>query len=47
MQTVTVPQIDDILRRLSGDKLAVVYDFVLYLAERELGTNLLLHDGSQ
>jgi hypothetical protein len=36
MQTVTIPQILDRLQRLSGDKLAVVYDFVSYLSERDV-----------
>ena len=36
MQTVTIPQILDRLQYLSGDKLAVVYDFVSYLSERDL-----------
>jgi len=40
MQAVTVPQITDKLRRLSADKLIVVYDFVSYLAERELSQAL-------
>jgi hypothetical protein len=36
MQTVTIPQILDRLQQLSGDKLAVVYDFVSYLSERDV-----------
>jgi hypothetical protein len=36
MQTVTISQILDRLQQLSGDKLAVVYDFVSYLAERDV-----------
>lgn len=35
MQTVTIPQIMERLRQLPADKLAVVYDFVSYLSERE------------
>ena len=35
MQTVAIPQITERLQELSADKLAVVYDFVSYLAERE------------
>jgi len=35
MQTVAIPQITERLQKLSADKLAVVYDFVSYLAERE------------
>ncbi len=36
MQTVTIPQINERLRQLSPDKLAVVYDFISYLLERDL-----------
>jgi len=36
MQTVTIAQITERLRKLSADKLVVVYDFVSYLAERQL-----------
>jgi len=35
MQTVAIPQITERLQELPADKLAVVYDFVSYLAERE------------
>lgn len=35
MQTITVSQILDRLHQLSIEKLAVVYDFVSYLAERD------------
>ncbi|MBM4030384.1 MAG: DUF2281 domain-containing protein [Planctomycetes bacterium] len=34
METVTIPQVEEQLRRLSPDKLVVVYDFVSYLIER-------------
>jgi len=34
METVTVPQVQEQLRRLPPDKLAVVYDFISYLIER-------------
>ncbi len=37
MQTVTVAEIVERLQRLSVDKLVVVYDFVSYLLEREMG----------
>ena len=37
MQQVAIPQITERLQELSADKLAVVYDFVSYLAEREKG----------
>jgi len=40
MQTVTIAQITERLRKLSADKLVVVYDFVSYLAEREPGLAL-------
>jgi hypothetical protein len=35
VQKVAIPQITERLHELSADKLAVVYDFVSYLAERE------------
>jgi hypothetical protein len=37
MQTVTIQQITDNLRKLPTSKLAVVYDFVAYLTEKEIG----------
>lgn len=37
MQTVTVQQIADNLKNLPSNKLAVVYDFVAYLTEKEMG----------
>jgi len=37
MQTVTIAEITQRLRELPAEKLAVVYDFVSYLSERELG----------
>ena len=40
MQMVAIPQITERLQELSADKLAVVYDFVSYLAEREKGRAL-------
>jgi hypothetical protein len=40
MQTVTIAQITERLRKLPTDKLVVVYDFVSYLAERQLGQAL-------
>ncbi len=36
MQSVTVSQITERLRALPAEKLAVVYDFVSYLSEREV-----------
>jgi hypothetical protein len=35
MQTVTISKITESLRTLPAEKLAVVYDFVSYLTERE------------
>lgn len=35
MQPVTVPQIEERLQQLPPEKLAVVYDFVSYLAQQE------------
>jgi TorA maturation chaperone TorD len=37
MQTIAIPQITERLQELPTDRLAVVYDFVSYLAEREKG----------
>jgi hypothetical protein len=37
MQTVTIAEITERLRELPTEKLVVVYDFVSYLSERELG----------
>jgi hypothetical protein len=34
METVTIPQVQEQLRRLPPDKLGVVYDFISYLIER-------------
>ena len=36
MQTITIPQIEERLRELPTDKLAVVFDFVSYLAEQSM-----------
>ena len=36
MQTSTIAQIEERLRQLPADKLEVVFDFVSYLAERQL-----------
>jgi len=36
MQTVTISQIAERLSALPAEKLVVVYDFVLYLSEREI-----------
>jgi len=40
MQTVTIAQITERLRKLPADKLVVVYDFVSYLIERQWGQAL-------
>ena len=37
MRTFTIAEITERLRKLPTEKLAVVYDFVSYLSERELG----------
>lgn len=37
MQPVTIQQITDNLKKLPTNKLAVVYDFVAYLTEKEIG----------
>lgn len=36
MQTVSISKITESLRALPAEKLAVVYDFISYLSEREL-----------
>ena len=36
MQTVTVSQINEKVRQLSPEKLAVVFDFVSYLTDRQV-----------
>lgn len=46
MQTITVSQILDRLYQLSIEKLAVVYDFVSYLAERDTLTQSQSHEPS-
>lgn len=40
MRAVTVSDIVEHLQRLSPEKLAVVYDFISYLLEREAGQTL-------
>lgn len=35
METVTISQINESLRKLSSDKLAEVYDFIVFLSTRE------------
>ena len=44
MHGVTIPQISEKLESLSEDKLIVVFDFISYLAEREL--NDILSDSA-
>lgn len=41
MPTITIPQINEKLESLSDEKLVVVFDFISYLAERELNEILL------
>jgi len=38
MQAITISQIEERLRKLPPDKLAVVFDFVSYLFERQLAS---------
>jgi hypothetical protein len=40
MQRITIAQITERLQRLPAEKLVVIYDFVSYLSERELGKML-------
>ena len=44
MQTITVAQITDTLSLLPAEKLAVVYDFVLYVSEREIKASMNEHE---
>lgn len=46
METVTISQIHDRLYQLSIEKLAVVYDFVSYLAERDMLLQVQEHSSS-
>jgi Zn-dependent protease with chaperone function len=41
MQTISISQIEERLQQLPPDKLAVVFDFVSYLAERQLAAESL------
>lgn len=36
MQTITIAQINDSLRTLPPEKLAIIFDFVSYISEREI-----------
>lgn len=40
METVTIEQIEERLRRLSPEKLAVVLDFLSYLTDRDVQSEL-------
>ncbi len=40
MEPMTIAQIDDQLRRLPQEKLAVVYDFVAFLATKQTGDSM-------
>jgi hypothetical protein len=45
MSTITISQITDRLQKLPADKLAVVYDFILFLSEREVAKTLIREVG--
>lgn len=45
METVTISQINESLRKLSSDKLAEVYDFVVFLSSRETPSAILREAG--
>jgi hypothetical protein len=45
MNTITISQITDRLQKLPADKLAVVYDFILFLSEREVAKTLIREVG--
>ena len=38
METISIAQIEERLRKLPPDKLAVVFDFISYLAERQFAS---------
>jgi len=40
MHAVAIPQINEKLKKLSDEKLIVVFDFISYLAEKELHINM-------
>jgi hypothetical protein len=44
MQTITIPQITQRLKQLSGDKLVEVYDFVSFLVEKKSESSGIVHD---
>ncbi|MEX2138364.1 MAG: hypothetical protein WD894_03835 [Pirellulales bacterium] len=46
MPSVTIAQIDERLQRLPREKLAVVYDFVSYLLERDVADLLTAGNSS-
>jgi len=46
METVTISQINESLRKLSSDKLTEVYDFVVFLSTRE-NPKVILREASQ
>lgn len=46
MPTITIPQINERLRSLLEDKLVVIFDFIFYLAEREM-SNILSGSASK
>lgn len=45
METVTISQINESLRKLSSDKLAEVYDFIAFLSARENSKVILREAG--
>ncbi|MDO9131369.1 MAG: hypothetical protein Q7U34_16045 [Anaerolineales bacterium] len=45
METVTISQINEQLRKLSIEKLSVVYDFITFLSERETSLKTLRESG--
>lgn len=46
METVTISQINESLRKLSSDKLAEVYDFITFLSTRENSKAILREAGN-
>jgi len=45
METVDISQITEQLRKLPAEKLAVVYDFIAFLSDREASHRMLRESG--
>jgi hypothetical protein len=47
MDTITISQITTSLRKLPSDKLAEVYDFIVFLSERAAGSPNILREAGE